>query len=233
MRKDARRVAAERVHRLEAAMVAGERWPLREFRAHFADHPLVWHIAHRLVWAAEHEGEVTPFRIAEDRGLADASDGDFTPPPTALVCVAHPLLLDGPETWSELFADYAILQPFLQLARAVHTLTPQERAADRLPAFEGLTVPIVAVLALTRRGWDRGSYDDTGVADTLVRDAGDGRRIVLTLAPGFLPGQFDTSPTQRVVHVHLLSATRTRLPFGTLDPVTTSELLADLSALTG
>ncbi|WP_242907052.1 DUF4132 domain-containing protein [Actinomadura terrae] len=233
LRKDARMVAAERVHRLETAMVTGERWPLREFRAHFADHPLVWHIARRLVWTAEHDGTVTPFRIAEDRGLADASDGAFAPPPSATVGVAHPLLLDGLETWSELFADYEILQPFPQLARAVHTLSPRERAADRLPAFEDLTVPFGAALALTRRGWDRGAFDDTGVADTLVRDAGGGRRVVLTLDPGFLPGRADASPTQRVVHIHLLSATGTRLPFGALDPVAASELLADLSALTG
>ncbi|KJS50975.1 hypothetical protein VM98_39685, partial [Streptomyces rubellomurinus subsp. indigoferus] len=75
-----------------------------------------WHLVRRLVWLAEADGTATAFRVAEDRTLADVRDEVFELPARASVRLAHPLLLGGDlAAWSELFADYEILQPFRQL----------------------------------------------------------------------------------------------------------------------
>ncbi|MFV2175525.1 DUF4132 domain-containing protein [Actinomadura sp. LOL_016] len=155
LRKDARAVAAERIQRLERAMVTGVRWTPSEFRRYFAEHPLTMHPARRLLWVAEDDTGATAFRIAEDRTLADAADHEFVLPETARVGVVHPLHLDAGalRAWTEVFADYEILQPFEQLARPVHVPTEEERAGGRLRRFEGLTVPMAALLALVRRAF--------------------------------------------------------------------------------
>jgi len=156
LRKDVRTVASDQLRRLESAMVSGRRWTPAEFGDFFTGHPLMWHIARRLVWVSEDDAGRTAFRIAEDRTLADAEDDTFALPENARVGIAHPVLLgDAVKAWSELFADYEITQPFPQLGRPVHALTDRERAGGRLARFEGATVPIGAVLGLTRYGWER------------------------------------------------------------------------------
>ncbi|MFD0683392.1 DUF4132 domain-containing protein [Actinomadura fibrosa] len=237
LRKDVRTVAADRVHRLETAMVTGERWTAAEFRAHFAEHPLLWHLARRVVWQTwDATGSPSAFRVAEDRTLADVHDAPLDFPDAADVGVAHPLRLgDDLKAWAELFADYEILQPFPQLARPVHTLTDEERAGTRLERFEGATVPFGAVLGLTRRGWDRGPIGDGGIGTTIVRRVGDDRYVVVELDPGIVAGQPNLSGEQRLTRVH---ASRVRdghgpagPPLGEVDAVLMSEILADLNAL--
>ncbi|MFV2180020.1 DUF4132 domain-containing protein, partial [Actinomadura sp. LOL_011] len=109
LKKDLRTVAADQLARLERAMVARRRWPVAEFRELLAGHPLLRHLVRRLVWVAD-DGPV--FRVAEDGTFADAADDAIVLPGTARVGVAHPLDLGGDlPAWSEVFADYEILQP--------------------------------------------------------------------------------------------------------------------------
>ncbi|MBG6090620.1 DUF4132 domain-containing protein [Actinomadura viridis] len=239
LKKDVRTVASDQIGRLEAAMVKGRRWPLAEFREFFVNHPLVWHIARRLVWAAEHDGGTVTFRIAEDRTFADAGDEALVLPDGAMVGIPHPLNLGEEErgAWSEMFADYEILQPFPQLGRAVHTLTDEERGGTELTRFAGITVPVGKVLGLQRRGWDRGEPQDGGVACWMSRRIAPGRYAVLTLEPGIAAGYLDEFPEQKIHPVHLgdhpddYRADGQERRFGDLDPVTASEILADLAEL--
>jgi hypothetical protein len=237
LKKDVRTIAGDQIRRLESAMVDGRRWTVEEFRAYFAGHPLIWHIARRLVWLADDR----PFRIAEDRTLADAADGAFTPPASAAVGIAHPLDLGGGavKAWSEVFADYEITQPFAQLGRAVHALTERERAANRLTRFEGVTVPTGKVLGMARHGWERGAPQDGGVEHEISLWLDDRRRVVIKLDPGIAVGAVDVFPEQTLRTV-LLGTDSPADPsnghdliFGELDAVTASELLADLTDLTG
>lgn len=234
LRKDVRTVAADQIHRLETAMVTGRRWTPDEFGRFLLGHPLVRHIARRLVWLCETGEGVTAFRVAEDGGLADVEDDAFTPPDPARVGVAHPLHLGGTlQAWTEMFADYRILQPFPQLTRPVHTLTEQERAGDRLERFEGATVPVGGVLGLTRRGWERGAPQDGGVEGWISLRLPGGRFLMIGLNPGIAVGNIDLFPEQTLESVRLTSGPGAAGPsFGDLDPVTACELLTDLTALT-
>ncbi|MEU9116314.1 DUF4132 domain-containing protein [Streptomyces sp. NPDC048483] len=242
LKKDARTVAAEQVHRLEQAMVTQRRWPAAEFQDLIVRHPLLWHIARRLVWIAQDGdgGESVAFRIAEDRTLADVDDDSLTLPDTARIGIAHPLHLAGAlTTWSEVFADYEILQPFPQLGRPAYALTDDERVATELKRFHDITVPVGKLLGLERRGWQRGTAEDNGVQGWISRVTSDGRAVVVDLDPGIVVGSPDYWEEQTIRRVWLHNGTRlswgtdsTALPLRALDPVTASEVLADLADLT-
>jgi hypothetical protein len=196
----------------------------------------MWHIARRLVWVSEDEAAIAAFRIAEDRTLADAADDAFALPEGARVGVAHPVRMgEAVKAWSELFADYEILQPFPQLGRPVHALTDEEGASGRLTRFEGASVSVGALLGLTRRGWERGAPQDNGLEHWIARPL-DGGYVVVDLDPGIQPGYPDPHSEQRLDQVRLArpgSGHQGTGRFGDLDAVTASEILADLTRLTG
>ncbi|MDF3148463.1 DUF4132 domain-containing protein, partial [Streptomyces sp. T21Q-yed] len=240
LKKDVRTVASDQVRRLEAAMVGGRSWTAAEFQGLFVAHPLLWHLVRRLVWLCEADGEVTAFRVAEDRTFADVGDDELTLPQEASVRVAHPLHL-GEElgAWSELFADYEILQPFPQLGRAVHALTEEEAASNRLARFEGATTPVGKLLGLTKRGWERGEPQDAGVERWFSRRVDDGRYLVIDLDPGIPVGWVDGLGDQTFRAVWLDHSPGDHYPrrdyplrFNGLEPVIASELLADLTEVT-
>ncbi|MFI0352721.1 DUF4132 domain-containing protein [Actinomadura sp. 9N407] len=242
LKKDVRTVAADQIGRLESAMVAGRRWTPGEFRDFFYRHPLMWHIARRLLWIAEDGGTATAFRIAEDRTFADVEDEALLLPEQAEIGMVHPVLLSAQEraAWAEVFADYEILQPFPQLGRGVHALTEEERVAGRLERFEQVTLPVRAFLGLVGRGWVRGVPQDAGFENWISKPVPGGLHVVVDLDPGITAGYIDVSGDQ-TLHNVWIDDRPTRYPygraprylFGALDAVTASEVLADLTALTG
>ncbi|MBE8524781.1 DUF4132 domain-containing protein [Amycolatopsis sp. H6(2020)] len=236
LKKDVRAVAAEQIPRLESAMVLGRRWPAAEFTELLAGHPLLVHLVRRLVWRTT-AGET--FRCAEDGTYADVHDEEYLLPQTAEVGVAHPLqFADELAAWSALFADYEILQPFPQLGRPAAHLEEAERSAHRLKRFENRTVPTGKLLGLTKRGWHRGPVLDNGLEGWLLRPTPGGGAVVVNLDPGILIGLPAEEPEQKLTDIWLdekgegaWSPHGTRV-FGELDPVTASELLAELTDLT-
>jgi hypothetical protein len=246
LKKDVRTVAADQVRRLEAAMVAGRRWTPEEFRGLFVEHPLIWHIARRLVWLAETGSETgsgkgtAAFRVAEDHTFADAEDDPFTVPDGAALRIAHPLDLgDRVRAWAELFADYEILQPFAQLGRGVHALTDAERASGHLERFENAVVPVHSVLGLVRRGWERGYPMDGGGEWWISKPVPGGRAglyVVINLNPGISVSMPERSGDQTLRRIQISDTPDDRQPkrrtFAELDPITASELLSDLIWLT-
>lgn len=240
LKKDVRTVAADQVRRLESAMVTGRSWTAAEFHDLFVAHPLLWHLVRRLVWLSESEGKTVAFRVAEDRTLADAEDDTFVLAEGASVRLAHPLHLgDELPVWSELFADYEILQPYPQLGRPVLSLTAEEAADHRLRRFEGAKVPTGKVLGLERFGWERGEPQDAGVERWISRQVGSGLHLVIGLDGGIAVGAIDVFPEQGLETIWLDRAPDDHWPsrayghtFGELDPVTASEILAELTELT-
>ncbi|GAA2095117.1 DUF4132 domain-containing protein [Actinomadura alba] len=236
LKKDVRTVAANQIDRLEQAMVTQRRWTAGEFRDLIARHPLLWHIARRLLWITE---DGPAFRIAEDRTLADIDDKELTLRDSDRVGIAHPLLLGADlSAWAEIFADYEILQPFPQLGRPTYALTDEERAAAALERFHDITVPVGQVLGMERRGWLRGTAEDNGIQCWIYRPLPGGRGVVVDLDPGITVGDPSYWSEQRITQVWLSPSTklswridRVPLPFSDLDPVTASEVLTDLTAL--
>ncbi|MEW2352950.1 DUF4132 domain-containing protein [Spirillospora sp. NPDC029432] len=224
LKKDVRTIASDQLARLERAMVTGRRWPVAEFREFLVAHPLVGHLVRRLVWLADGGGAAAgaAFRVAEDGTFANAADDTVVLGETATVGVAHPIHLgDEAKAWSEVFADYEILQPFEQLGRPVHALTAAERETGRLARFEGVRVPAGDLLGLVRRGWERGAPLDAGI-ELEFTHPGPGCGVVIDLHPGLPVGEPEDQIFSRVrlVSTH------------DLDPVAVSEVLTDLVNVT-
>ncbi|MEU5881383.1 DUF4132 domain-containing protein [Spirillospora sp. NPDC047279] len=234
LKKEARTAAADQIKRLEQAMVSGRRWTPAEFGELFLAHPLIRHIARRLVWSAAEDGKTTTFRVAEDRTLADVDDEVFTLSATADVGLPHPVRLGGElAAWAEVFADYEILQPFPQLGRVVPALAEGEGADGRLHRFTGHEVHYGVLLGLTRRGWALSEKETGGFQRSVYRKLSEERSVVIDIEPGIRVIGADEFATQEIREVALFTGryARTAHPFGTLDPVVLAETLADLETL--
>ncbi|WP_051798281.1 DUF4132 domain-containing protein [Catenuloplanes japonicus] len=226
LRKDVRVLAADQLRRLEQAMVDGRRWSGEEFRLFLAGHPLLGHLVRRLVWGVAADDRVTTFRVAEDRSYATAAEETLTVADDAVIVLPHPAgtPLDA---WSEVFADYEIIQPFPQLGREV--FRPSEADWD---ACDGVVVPTGRVLGLERRGWRREDPMDGGVQTGLDRPAGDRWTAHLLCDPGFVIGDPAQDEEQKLCGVWLSARPgETPVPFDRIDPVTASELFRDLREL--
>ncbi|RRR96880.1 DUF4132 domain-containing protein [Glycomyces terrestris] len=237
LRKDLRTVAADQVKRLERAMVTGRAWTPAEFREHLVEHPLVWHLARRLVWTADDGAGPVAFRLAEDRTCTGVEEDEFALADTALVRVAHPVVL-GDETaaWAEVFADYEIVQPFPQLGRETDAFTDEEVATGHLTRFEGASVPVGALLGLVKKGWTRAPALDAGIENGMWCALPGTGYLVLDLDPGITVGDVNDHWIQNLKQVVLSRSdmggwTRAQATPGLTigDPVAASEALTALA----
>ncbi|MFA1550955.1 DUF4132 domain-containing protein [Actinomadura chokoriensis] len=236
LKKDVRAVASVQVARLESSMVTGREWTVAEFGEFLVRHPLMRHLARRLVWLSGDRS----FRVAEDRTLADLNDDAVELPESASTRIAHPLELgDYVTAWSEVFADYEILQPFPQLGRPVFTLADGEGKDGRLERFEGVTVPTGRLLGLTRNAWRRGAPQDNGIEHWISWELAADVSVVVDLDPGIAVGYAGLDSLQTIERVRVARAAGFHVPssviengFDGIAPVLVSELLADLTSLT-
>lgn len=235
LKKDVKTIATDQIRRFEQAMVTGRRWTATEHRTLFVEHPLLWHLVRRLVWAV-FDDQGTPvgsFRVAEDRTLADCSDDELALNADATVGIAHPLHLAGSlKRWSDLFADYEILQPFPQLGREVFLLSDGEPSLDR---FVGLKVPTGKILGLSHRGWERGTPQDAGIQITTQKPLPGGRSVAISLDPGIIVGNALEWAEQTIAGVGVAQGSPETygqvIGLAALDAITASEALRDLESL--
>jgi hypothetical protein len=198
------------------------------------------HLARRLVWGAfDAEGKlVMTFRVAEDRTLADERDAPCALPEGLVMGIPHPLDLspDALALWGGVLADYAIVQPFEQIGRAVFLPSDEERASTVLRRAEGVRVPTGKIFGvLERRDWRREAEMD-GVVHVYARDLPLSRHVaILEIEPGIRLTKLSETPEQTLGSVWLMKdrTLSVRAPFGELDPIVFSELARDLDRLRG
>lgn len=238
LKKQVRALADEQMARLEQALWARRRWSPDDFGV-LLGHPLLRVLVRRLVWAVYDDGKATAFRVAEDLTFADVRDDAFEIPDGASLGLAHPLDLgDDLPTWSELFDDYRIAQPFLQLTRPTFALKYAEGPDKTFRRFQGVSVHPSRIRFLEQRGWQRGPLTDTLGWESLLRPVGEGRSVVVRLSPGY-DGSTSGQPNQLLesVWIHRDGADRWGPPedaplLRSLDPVMASEVLRDLEEAT-
>lgn len=225
LKREARVVAKEQLPRLETAMIHEHRWTAAEFELIFVNHPVMVHLARRLVWGQfDESGALTAtFRIAEDRSYADAEDDAAMLDPGLPVGIVHPLhgSLAG---WAEVFADYEIVQPFPQVSRDVTAATAEDLADKRLRRFDDARAETFALLGLASRGWVVGEALDGPLRHDISRPAPRGRAVSIWMDPGipFDPREIDT----QTIQVEVSEGT-----FGDLGAVFTSEVVTDITAV--
>jgi hypothetical protein len=241
LKKDSKTVASQQLVRLELAMCSGRRWTPEVFATFLAGHPLVGHVARRLVWGAygENDALLGAFRVAEDGSYATATDDVFQIPSGAKVGVVHPLGLaeEDASAFGQVLADYQIVQPFRQLGRDVHRLTDEEQVGTELRRFDGTRVPTGKILGLESRGWQRGAPQDGGVSWWYEKVLGDGLEAILEIEPGITAG--DPSMLEDHQTLHRVTVVpqgkggwgKETKQLSIIAPVAASELLRDLEGL--
>jgi hypothetical protein len=232
IKKRSRSVAAEQARRLEAAMATQRRFSVEHFETFFAKHPLVGHLAKRLLWGVYDGGRlVETLRIAEDGTYAGRDDEELRLRADALVGVLHPLELPRPEleVWGGIFGDYEVLQPFDQLSRTVYPLSDGDKDATTFSDVQGRDVPFAKVLGLERMGWKRGAAGDGGVFAWMEKPFGE-RRAIVTFEPGIYLGDPASHPVQTMGDAAVLENDEA-LPQRSIDPILGSELRRDLASL--
>ena len=242
VKKAAQTIALDQIKRLEKAMFTRRRWDPESFAAYMVAHPLLGHITRRLVWGvyAPDGTTIGSFRIAEDLSYADVHDAHYEIPEGAAIGVAHPVEL-GPTAaeWSEVFADYEILQPLDQLGRPSLELTEAERSGRMLERFQRVVLDANVIAALEPRGWYSGPVGDPPVWSRFLRQLGDDRYLIVDISPGLKGGVAAGSGYQRIERVWLSVAGEHAsfelhaVPLSDLDAVPASEILRDLTEVTG
>ena len=238
LKKDARTLASQQILRLELAMAQRRRWSAVEFRRFFVEHPLLRHLARRLLWARFENGDpVQCVRVAEDLSLADANDDLLSLPDDAQIGLVHALELAPADAaaFGQIFADYEILQPFAQLGREVYRLSDDERGAFELARFKGKQVATGSVFGLENRGWRRGDPQDGGWIGWFTRPIADDLEVVLDLDPGTVVGDISYEPKQKLGALVLRRPNSYgddgRRRWSEIDPILASEVLRDVDRL--
>lgn len=249
LKKDARTIAQQQVQRLEIAMCARRRWSEDVFRQFLAGHPLLRHLVQRLVWGVyemdsaedSHGGRLLHcFRVAEDGSFSDAEDNPLQLglDETRRVGLPHALELPAAQAaaFGQLFADYELLQPFAQLGRDSHALTPEELGQRKLERWLDRVVPTGRVLGLVNKGWRRGQAQDGGCIWYFNKPLKGGRVIELQLDPGIIVGLVGEYAEQKLRHIQVGKPSawgdmQDPLLLSELDAIAASELIRDMEAL--
>ncbi|MBL8244427.1 MAG: DUF4132 domain-containing protein, partial [Rhodanobacteraceae bacterium] len=229
---------SQQILRLELAMAQRRRWSAVEFRQFFVEHPLVRHLARRLLWAEFVDGRpVRCLRVAEDLSYADANDELLTLADDAQIGLVHPLELAPADAaaFGQIFADYEILQPFPQLGREIYRLSEAENAAFEMIRFKGKSVATGSVFGLENRLWRRGDAQDGGWIGWFTRRLGADLEVELDLDPGTVVGDINYEPKQKLGPLVLRRPNTWgedgRRRWGELDPILASEVLRDIDRL--
>lgn len=235
LKKDAKAIASIQIERLEQAMSKGRSWTWKDFELLLLRHPLMVHPVRRLLWQQiDEQGEgLATFRVAEDGTLADSHDDLFEPSPQSGVRIPHPLHLTDSQrkAWSDLFADYNILQPFPQLGRACYL--PPDPEATSVSKVAGLVVHAGKILSLSERGWAKGEVWDGGVMGQVEKPLGQGLKAVLPFEPGIYAGGISELGDQTLGLLTVVGAEERPVSMGSLNAIAYSELIYDLEKLGG
>ncbi|MCM2450402.1 DUF4132 domain-containing protein [Agrobacterium vitis] len=249
LKKDARAVASLQVTRLENMLSTARRVAPDVFWTFFASHPLIRHLAQRLVWGVytDEDPSTAPhitFRVADDLSLTDSQDEaidlNFTASSSGRIGLVHPLHLPSADldAWGSLFGDFEISQPFPQLGREIYKLTEEEKSLSELTRFGGIKVEGSRLRGMNARGWRVGAPQDAGCIYWLERPLrlidGNHACAYFYFGDGLFPGASDIEPGLQTLENLSLNRTygaRTGLTFAQVNAITTSEILRSLTLL--
>ncbi|MBD8524689.1 DUF4132 domain-containing protein [Pseudomarimonas arenosa] len=239
LKKDAKAIASQQIQRLEALMCSGREVELEVFLTCFVQHPLLRHLAQRLLWGERRaDGSLRLFRIAEDLSFADADDRQLTLADDGMISLVHSMKLDAEQrsTWRQIFADYEILQPFSQLGRELFECASDENEQCELNRFAGKRVGTASVFGLQQHGWRTASSKGRGHIGWFEKSLPSNLEARIQLDPGTSVETPMLQPNQTLGALQLFAVDGGSdvdpRPFKLLDATARSELLRDIDRLT-
>ncbi|MGK5023652.1 DUF4132 domain-containing protein [Janthinobacterium sp. RB2R34] len=189
-KKELKQVLDMQTARLYDAMCTDRSWPVDEWQAYLAGHPIVARLVQRLLWLAQDaEGALQVVRPTEDGSLIDLDDQEVALAPASTLRLAHASLLDAGDAaaWQRHLKDYKVKPLFEQLQRA-------SPAADLLTGIDiGERVGWVSDAytlrgAFGKLGYQRAQAEDGGIFDHYFKEfSGAGMRVVIHFSGNALP----------------------------------------------
>ncbi|HPH66787.1 MAG TPA: DUF4132 domain-containing protein [Kofleriaceae bacterium] len=233
LKKDSRTSATLQLTRLERMMQSQRSVTGAQFLQYFVQHPWMVHLSRRLVWGVRNpDGAIAAtLRVAEDGTLASITDDVMTIAPTDAIVLMHPLRLDPAAlaAWARVFADYELLQPFLQLARPTYAVTEAEAASQTLARFAGKQVHPRTLRQLEAKGWALVVDSWIGSMDRPVALTATAATTTATMEfqPGWYPGAgSDELEAQTLAAIELNTG-----HWAAVDKLAFSELIHDVTEL--
>lgn len=242
--KDLQAATSAQALRLEQFFLRKDGVAAGAWRDKYLDHPVVGHLARRLIWRlAGTSGQVQDL-LPHDDGFVDRSGAAAVPGEFQEARPWHPTFSSAAEVqqWRSLLGELQVTQPFKQAHREVYLLTDAERATgDRSLRFASHVLKQGQLHALAeQRGWkqNRGGNWDSGGEDAWKDIAAHGIRVTLR-ATGISElgttdmGIYNCVGTHEVAYIHLDSNIYHNLPLRGLDPLLFSETLRDVDLFVG
>ncbi len=213
-----RSVFIEQNHRMERAMLVGRAWKSKRWHEFIGEHPILAHIARRLVWKVLDKKDNLIARVLPD-AEGTFMDIDFEEVEVTKehkLALVHPAELaeDELDQWVEQLADFEIIQPFDQLERPLYH---KADARELLDSISGRLDDHFLINSLGL-GWElvKGRYRSSSAIKYKAPDT----KIALTI--GF-SGHFDVTYDGRVHKAQWGSITFSSLKVGDTNVYTKSD----------
>ncbi len=167
-KRNLKQIVKQQSTRLYAAMCAQRTWPDQDWRRFVLQHPVLGHLARRLVWLASDDDERVKeisFRPLADGSLSDVDDNEIELPAGTGFAIAHRSRLapDLVDAWVGHLADYEVDPLFEQFAADAYELAAKQTNATELVDLCGHTVSAFKLRARAKkRGFVRGPSEEGG-----------------------------------------------------------------------
>jgi hypothetical protein len=247
IKKQIKDVASIQARRLENSMITGRRWKQDDFAVLFVQHPLMTHLAQKLIWATfDKAGRMrATFRITEEKDYATVEDNAIVFPSEDTIGLVHPLHLskEAKEKWGEVLSDYEIVTPFAQLGREIFRITPDEASMDTLKRYNKTKVVApTLVFTFEKLGWNRGLAMDGGCFDEHSKQFPAANVTAVVNYEGTVGmGYIDPNEELSLEDVYFVPGMRmpsgygsgkeTKIKLGNVDEIVISEVLADFELI--
>lgn len=239
-KKQITKIVKVQTTRLEMGMITGRRWSRPEFEALFLKHPLMGYFARTLLWLAytAENQLLSTGRVTVEQELVNIHDELLDWQVVDSLQLTHPLLLPPAElrAWSQLWADYQLIQPFPQLGREIFQLTAEEmEGVAELTLLKEQSLRAVAVAStLDKLHWLRGATQDGGYVFEHTKTFPTAGLTAYITHDGFHPAHYNATSdmVENLVGWVAPSTNREELiPLTSVPPIILSELLRDLYIL--
>ncbi|MCG7497472.1 DUF4132 domain-containing protein [Vibrio sp. Of7-15] len=243
-RKQIKQIFTNAQDRLEQAMVTGRTFTQDLFNKTWGGNALLAFLARRVVWCLTTEDQPTYVRLDETNQFVDIDDEPVAWPEGALLSVLHPQKSgqDICAEWQEVFDDYEIDMPFLQLSRPVFTLPAEEAELRYITRYEKTSFPTPRLRTqMERRGWANGQPQDGGYVQWLYKYfAGADITVSVHVSNGFGVGFSDYEEDQEIHSIQFITGRFDRyldyydtdlLKLSEVNAIVYSETIADLESV--
>jgi uncharacterized protein DUF4132 len=225
--------------RLECLYLTDHHWSFDGWRRTYLQHPLLAHVARRLIWSVRTEDDI---RLAMPQGdrLLDADGRTFAVSADAEVRLWHPIhsAVEVVQAWRRRVSKLAITQPVKQAWREIYVLTDAERHTETYSnRFAAHILRQSQFRALGKaRGWKvpaQGQWDSQGLLPRRLIPVSDlTAEFVVSAAVNVDAVEQFSLPPIATDRLRFLNSFGDFIPLDEVPPLILSEIFRDVDLFT-